>query len=408
MLGAMANVAPPEHYVRNLAELAVRLGANVQPHQVVGVSSEPGKETVARAVAQAAYQAGARFVDVSVFDVHVKRLRALYAPRDTLEYVPPWYGERIRTLGAMHAATIALAGPVAPRIMADVDPEALGRDMLPRVRESIQEVNNRTLNWSIIPAPTLGWAQAVYPDQDDDDALARLWDEIAHVCRLDTDDPVAAWNERMNQLVTVAGKLDALPLDALRFQGPGTALEVGLFASTRWQAARLETVTGVVHAANLPTEEVFTTPDPERVNGTVTSTKPLYTSGQLITGLRVRFQDGRAVAIDADEGAETLRALCARDDGAARLGEVALVDRESRLGSLGTVFYETLLDENAASHIALGQGFPFAVDDDGERERINTSELHIDFMIGSNAVSVTGRLRDGTEVPLLRDGTWQI
>jgi aminopeptidase len=280
--------------------------------------------------------------------------------------------------------------------------------MLPRVRESIELVNDRSVNWSVIPAPTLGWAQTVYPDADDDEALARLWEEVAHVCRLDTADPVAAWDERMNRLVSVAGKLDALALDSVRFQGPGTDLEVGLFASTLWQAARLETVTGIVHAANLPTEEVFTTPDPERVNGTVTSTKPLYTSGQLITGLRVRFEGGRAVAIDADEGAETLRALAARDDGAGRLGEVALVDRESRLGTLGTVFYETLLDENAASHIALGQGFPFAIGDDAERERINSSQLHIDFMIGSNDVAVTGRLRDGTEVPLLRGGAWQI
>jgi aminopeptidase len=343
-----------------------------------------------------------------VFDVHVKRVRALYADRETLDYVPPWYGERVRMLGALRGATIALTGPVAPRIMQDVDPEALGRDMLPRVRESIEVVNDRTVNWTVVPAPTLGWAQTVYPDLDDDDALARLWEEVAHACRLDTEDPVAAWNVRMDRLVSVASKLDALPLDSLHFHGPGTDLEVGLFTSTRWQAARLETVGGIVHAANLPTEEVFTTPDPERVNGTVTSTKPLYTSGQLITGLRVRFEGGRAVAIDADEGAETLRALCARDDGAARLGEVALVDRESRLGALGTVFYETLLDENAASHIALGQGFPFAVADDGERDRINASELHIDFMIGSNAVAVTGRLRDGTELPLLRDGAWQI
>jgi aminopeptidase len=404
----MTTIAPPDRHVRSLAELAVRLGANVQPGQVVGVSSEPGKEPLARAVAEAAYKAGAHFVDVSVFDVHLKRLRALYAKRDTLEYVPPWYGDRVRSLGALHAATIALTGPVAPRIMGDVDPEALGLDMLPRVRESIELVNDRSVNWSVIPAPTLGWAQTVYPDADDDEALARLWEEVAHVCRLDTADPVAAWDERMNRLVSVAGKLDALALDSVRFQGPGTDLEVGLFASTLWQAARLETVTGIVHAANLPTEEVFTTPDPERVNGTVTSTKPLYTSGQLITGLRVRFEGGRAVAIDADEGAETLRALAARDDGAGRLGEVALVDRESRLGTLGTVFYETLLDENAASHIALGQGFPFAIGDDAERERINSSQLHIDFMIGSNDVAVTGRLRDGTEVPLLRGGAWQI
>ena len=404
----MTAISPPDHAVTALAELAVRLGANVQPGQVVAISSEPGKEELARAVAEAAYRVGARFVDVTVFDVHVKRLRALYAERDTLDYVPPWYGERLLELGEMHAATISLAGPVAPRIMRDVDPEALGRDMLPRVRESIQVVNDRLLNWSIIPCPSLGWAQVVYPELDDEAALARLWSEIAHICRLDEPDPIAAWGERLDRLVSVAARLDEMALDSLHFEGPGTDLEIGLLASSHWHAARLSTVDGVVHAANLPTEEVFTTPDPERVSGSVTSTKPLYTSGQLITGLRVRFEDGRAVAIDADEGAETLRALTARDDGAARLGEVALVDRESRIGGLGTVFYETLLDENAASHIALGQGFEFAVLDAADQARMNQSELHIDFMIGSNDVSVTGRLRDGTEVPLLRDGAWQI
>jgi aminopeptidase len=408
MLDPMTTIAPPHAPVTALAELAVRLGANVQPGQIVGVSSEPGKEPLARAIAQAAYQAGAQFVDVTTFDVHVKRLRALHAPNDTLEYVPPWIGDRVTRLGDLRGATIALAGPVAPRIMHDVDPALLGRDMLPRVRESIRVVNERTINWSVIPCPTLGWAQIVYPDLSDDAALKRLWGDVAHICRLDVEDPLAAWNERLDRLVSAAAKLDQLPLDSLRFDGPGTDLEIGLLPCARWQAARLRTAEGITHAANLPTEEVFTSPDPERVNGVVTSTKPLYTSGQLITGLRVRFQAGRAVAIDADEGAETLRALCARDAGAARLGEVALVDRESRIGSLGTVFYETLLDENAASHIALGQGFDFAVPDEAERARMNSSELHIDFMIGSNEVAVTGRLRDGSEVPLLRDGAWQI
>jgi aminopeptidase len=211
----------------------------------------------------------------------------------------------------------------------------------------------------------------------------------------------------MTRLTSVCAKLDELSFDAVRFQGPGTDLTVGLLPSSRWQAAQTETATGIVHAPNLPTEEVFTTPDPERVHGTVASTKPLFASGALITGLRVEFQAGRAVHIDADQGTETLRTLTRRDDGAARLGEVALVDRESRVGSLGTVFFDTLLDENAASHIAFGQGFDFAVAEP-DYARVNRSELHIDFMIGSDEVAVTGVARDGREVPLLRGGAWQI
>jgi aminopeptidase len=402
------NTSAVEEYMRALSELVVRFGANVQPGQVVSISSEPGKEPLVRAVAEAAYRAGAKFVDVSVFDVHLKRLRALHADPDTLDYVPPWYGERVLELGELRAATIALTGPVAPRLMRDVHPELLGRDMLPRVRESTRVVNERTINWTAIPAPTAEWAKLVFPELSDDDAFARLWEQIAHVCRLDEPDPIKSWRHRLAKLASAAAKLDELNLDALRFQGPGTDLTIGLFRTSRWEAAQLTTVNGIVHAPNLPTEEVFTTPDPTRVDGAVTSTKPLFASGALIDGLRVRFEGGRAVQIDADEGAETLRTLSRRDHGASRLGEVALVDRESRIGSTGTVFYDTLLDENAASHIALGQGFEYAIDDPGERERINASELHIDFMIGSDDVAVTGVRVDGSEIPLLRDGVWQI
>ncbi len=398
---------PTAEHLDALAELIVGFGANVQPGQIVSVSSEPGKEPLTRAVTKAAYCAGAKFVDVSMFDVHLKRLRALYADPGTLEFVPPWYGRRMLQLGELHAATIALTGPVAPRIMQDVDPERLGKDMLPRVRESIKVLNDRSVNWTVAPCPTKGWAELVYDGLDPDAALARLWQEIAHVCRLDEPDPVEAWRQRMTRLTSVCAKLDELSFDALRFQGPGTDLTVGLLPSSGWQAAQTETATGIIHAPNLPTEEVFTTPDPERVHGTVTSTKPLFASGALITGLRVDFQAGRAVHIDADQGAETLRTLTRRDDGAARLGEVALVDRESRVGSLGTVFFDTLLDENAASHIAFGQGFDFAVAEP-DYPRVNRSELHIDFMIGSDEVAVTGIAGDGREVPLLRGGAWQM
>ena len=315
--------ALPEHHVRNLAELAVRLGANVQPGQVVGVSSEPGKEVARpRRGRGRRTRPGARFVDVSVFDVHVKRMRALYAPRDTL-------GVRAALVRRAHAG----AGRDARRhdrarrarwrraSWPTSIPRRWGETCSRACGSRSQVVNDRTVNWSVIPAPTLGWAQTVYPDLDDDDALARLWDEVAHVCRLDTEDPVAAWNERMDRLVERRRQARRAPpgLPALSGSGDRPRDRPACLAPAgrppAWRPS-----TGIVHAANLPTEEVFTTPDPERVNGTVTSTKPLYTSGQLITGLRVRFEDGRAVAIDADEGAETLRALCARDDGRGAAG----------------------------------------------------------------------------------------
>jgi aminopeptidase len=394
--------------VTALAELIVRFGANVQPGQIVAVASEPGKEELTRAIATAAYERGAKFVDLSVFDPYLKRARALHADPDTLGFVPHWYGDRILALGEARAARITLSGPSEPHLMDDVDPELLGHDMLPRVRESGEVVNERTTNWTIAPCPTPGWAELVHPDLDPDAALERLWAQIAHVCRLDEPDSVAAWETRFEQLATVADKLSGSQLDALRFEGPGTELEVGLLRSSRWMCARFSTIDGLEHSPNLPTEEVFTTPDPERVDGIVRATKPLFTGGTAITGLRVRFEGGRAVQIDAEQGGQILRAMAQRDDGSARLGEVALVDRDGRIGPLDTVFYDTLLDENAASHIALGHGFEFLIEDESERDRVNRSEIHIDFMIGGDEVAVTGVTRDGRKLPLLREGTWQI
>ena len=397
----------PQATIRALADLIVRFGANVQPGQIVAIGSEPGKEPLTRAVAESAYKMGAKFVDLSVFDIHIKHARVLYADPDTLGFVPPWYGARMRALGENRCAVVALTGPVAPRIMDGVDPALLGRDLLPRVRESIEIVNQRTTNWTAAPCPTRSWAELVHPECTSDEALGRLWRDVGHICRLDEPDPVLAWEERMAGLIEIAGKLGELRLDALRFEGPGTDLTIGMLPSCVWQCARVSTVDGIVHAPNIPTEEVFTTPDPERVDGHVCSTKPLFVWGAMVNGLRVRFERGRAVQIDAERGADTMRALTQRDPGASRLGEVALVDAKSRIGSLDTVFFDTLIDENAASHIALGEGLDFAVGDE-DQPRVNRSELHIDFMVGSDEVAVTGVCSDGREVPLLRRGQWKI
>ena len=250
----------------------------------------------------------------------------------------------------------------------------------------------------------------MFPDLPDDEALERLEQHLMHVCRLDEDDPVKAWQDRADLLVDVAARLTDRAFDALHYEGEGTDLTIGLLQGARWAAARFERADGLVHMPNLPTEEVFTSPDPSRVDGTVASTKPLVLmDGTVVRNLRVRFEGGRAVQIDADSAAETMRTICARDEGAARLGEIALVDREGRIGALDTVFYDTLLDENAASHLAFGQGFPFlAAGDNGAGDAINSSEIHIDFMIGSDQLAVTGITADGERVPVLRDGNWQI
>lgn len=397
-----------ETYTTALATLAVQLGANVQPGQIVAISSEPGKEGLARAIAEAAYVAGAKYVDLSVFDPYFKRARALHADRDSLSYVPPWIGERMLALGELRCARIGLSGPSAPRALEGIDPELIALDQLPRVPESMTLVNERTTNWTIVPCPSPAWAMLVHPRLEPAAALARLWGEVAHICRLDEPDPIAVWMTRLDQLTRVAAQLDERHVDELHFEGPGTDLRIGLLPSSHWIAADFETVDGIGSRPNIPTEEVFTTPDPERVDGTVTATKPLFTAGTTISGLQVTFQGGRVTAVHADEGAEVLRAMTEIDDGAARLGEVALVDREGRIGPLGTVFFDTLLDENAASHVALGHGYLQGVSSEAEHPRINRSQIHTDFMIGGNEVSVTGTLGDGRQIPLLRDGSWQL
>lgn len=394
--------------LERFAELIVGFGANVQPGQVVSISTELGKEELTRAVAAAAYGRGARFVDAVYFDPWIKRARIEHAAEKTLGYVPPWYGDRLLALGDERAARISLSGPVAPEALEGLDPARAARDALPWLKEINQIVDDRSTNWTGVPCPTPAWAGIAHPDLRPEPALERLWQEIVHVCRLDEPDPIAAWQARQDELVAAAGRITERRFDALHFEGPGTDLTIGLLPSSRWMTARFTTAWGLEHMANLPSEEVFTSPDAARAEGVVRSTKPLVLDdGALVRGLTVRFERGRAVAIDAEEGAEIIRGRCATDEGAARLGEVALVDRAGRIGALGTVFYSTLLDENAASHVAFGDGFDFVLDEE-ERARRAHSAIHIDFMIGGEEVDVSGITVAGERVPVLRGGDWQI
>jgi aminopeptidase len=392
-----------------LAELVVQFGANVQPGQIVGMTAYVGgHEELARAVAGAAYRSGARFVDTYWFDPLLKRERVLHADEETLPFVPDWYGNRFVRLGEEHAARIAFTGAVAPHAMDGLDPAKAGRDQLPFQKEIPQLISDRTTNWCGCPCPTRAWGEQVFPELPPDEAYAKLWSQLEHVLRLDESDPVAAWEERVRTLKGNAQRLTDRHFDAIHLEGPGTDLTVGLLPTSLFFAAAFETVDGIRHMPNLPTEEVFTTPDPLRADGHVTSTKPLVLrDGTIIRGLRVRFENGRAVEIDADENGAALQSLAAMDEGASRLGELALVDREGRIGPLGTVFYDTLLDENAASHIAIGNGFGFAVGEE-DLDRINTSATHIDFMIGSDELQATGITADGERVPVLRGGAWQL
>jgi aminopeptidase len=284
------------------ADLLVNFGANVQPGQILDIGSGLGKEDLTRAITASAYKRGAKFVDVYYWDPHLKRARVQYAADEVLDFVPPWYGERTLQLGEERAATISLSGPIEPHLYDDLDPERLGRDVFPRVKEWTTVINERTVNWCVAPGPSTKWAQLVHPELERDAALEKLWEQVVHVCRLDEDDPDGAWRERSDALKGVAERLTARSFDAIHLEGPGTDLTIGLLPTSRWIGGGEETVDGIPHMANLPTEEVFTTPDPRRADGIVRATKPLYSQGRIIEGLTVRFEGGCAVQIDADAG----------------------------------------------------------------------------------------------------------
>ena len=271
--------------------------------------------------------------------------------------------------------------------------------------------NERTVNWTIAAYPTEGQAQQVFGEPDTD----RLWESVAHAVRLDETDPVAAWQAHTDKLQARCRQLDAAAFDAVHFSGPGTDLTVGLLPTARWSGGGLETTGGIKHVPNLPTEEVFACPDWRRTEGTVRSTRPLQLGGTIVRDLELRFEGGDAVEVRASSGADAVRGQMSVDENAKRLGEVALVDGESRVGQTGITFFDTLFDENAACHIAYGAGVTFGIDDaeglspEQQRERgVNNSAVHTDFMIGGPEVAVDGITKDGRAVPILREDVWQL
>jgi aminopeptidase len=394
---------PSEDQLRRYAELAVRVGLNLGEGQDLHVSCYVEHAPLARAVTEAAYEAGARRVDVCYGDQLVTRALIQHADSEMLEWSPPWALTRIEYVHERHAATLGISGDPNPGVFADLDGDRVGRARPRAVNERYLEIafHERTTNWCGISYPNPGWAEQVFGEPD----VERLWGLVAHAVRLDEPDPVEAWRMHIERLLVRTRQLDERRFGAIRFRGPGTELTVGLLPASRWIAGQKETIDGRRYVPNLPTEEVFTTPDPARTEGTVRATRPFSpVPGVLVEGLELRFQGGEVVDVRADRGADVVRAQLDTDPGARRLGEVALVDGGSRVGELSTVFYDVLFDENAASHIAYGFGFPPALEEG--RGGANESAIHTDFMIGGPEVDVDGIEQGGAAVPILRADAW--
>ena len=404
--------ASPDERLRRYAELVLRVGVNLERGQDLLVMLRHEHAAFARALAETAYRAGAAYVDVAYADDHVQRARIAHSAEEFLGEGPPWLAERLERAMARRAAVVQVAGDPNPELFAGLDPVRITRARVLSADQAwIRAATTHALAWAIVSYPTERWAERVYGSPD----LERLWTAVGHALRLDEADPVAAWWARIDELGHRARALDELELDAVRFRGPGTDVTIGLLPESRWGSGVAATTWGRRHVANLPTEEVFTSPDRRRADGVVRSTRPLLLRGSLIDGIELELRDGRVVSARAQTGEDVLRADLAADDGASRLGEVALVDGSSRVAAAGVTYYSTLLDENQASHLAYGNCVPQAAPglaalsrDEQQARGLNASSVHVDFMVGGPEVEVDGIRRDGGAVPLLRDGVWQV
>ncbi|MGZ8647396.1 MAG: aminopeptidase [Solirubrobacteraceae bacterium] len=392
------------------AQLAVEVGLNLAPGQDVLVIADVEHVELTRAVARAAYDAGARYVDVKYLDARLTRIRTDLSPEDGLGWAPPYAIKQLDDLGARQGAVVQISAAPDPAIYDGVDGERLSRNTAVEVRRKhLELVNEGLVSWLIVAGPTPAWAKRVFGEPDVD----RLWDVISRAVRLDEPDPPQAWRDHIGRLKGRADALTERGFDALQLRGPGTDLRLGLLAGGVWESAATKTAWGHPFLPNMPTEEIFTTPHAERSEGVVRSTKPLVLLGQLVRDIELRLEGGRAVEIRAAEGEDVLRQNMATDANASRLGEVALVDGDSRVGRTGITFYNTLFDENAASHIAYGAGLPEALPggptmswEEREAAGINHSAVHVDFMVGSADVEVDGIEHGGASVPIMRGGDW--
>jgi aminopeptidase len=410
-----ADSAARQDLLERYARLAIRVGINLDPGREVAIRAMIEHAPLVRALVRAGYEAGARRVEVDYEDLEVLRSQIALAPEEAVGTAPRWMFERLDDVREQRRAQMFVTGR-SPDMFDGLDPARVAR-FFPApaaLRGAIQKLrDSKARAWTALACATPSWATQVYGEPD----VERLWQALAHVCRLDEPDPVGAWQTHIENLEARCALLNKRRFDAIRFRGPGTDLTLGLLPQSRWYGPASKTDLGLRYVPNLPADEVYTSPDRRRADGVVRTTRPVsLTNGTIVRDLELVFRDGAIVQASAADGEADIRAELDAYEGARHLGEIALVDHRSRVGELDTLFYNLLLDENAACHIAYGasilgafEDLPEGLSDDQLRGiGVNRAHVHTDLMIGSDEVEVDGLHAGGNAVPLLRGGNWQL
>ena len=399
------------------AKLLVRHGLNVQPGQIVNINTEVIHRDFAMLLAEQSYEAGAKYVNVDLSDPRLARTRILASNDEDLQYVPGYVSQKYRELVDETAANIKIIGLEYPDMLADLEPKKVNAVRLANhmaVKYFYEEgIGKSKVHWTVAAASTPSWGKRIFPDLDESAAHEALWEEIFKICRADSEDCLDQWKDHNTVLQARGQKLTDLKIKELHFTGPGTDLVVGLSEKAVFKGGSDESPRGVEFEPNIPTEEVFTTPDARVTRGNAKATRPFLINGKLIKGLTLEFTDGKVSNFTAEEGAETFGEYISSDENACRLGEVALVGIDSPIFKSNLVFEEILFDENAACHIAVGSAYKFCLDggatmskEELEAVGCNESTVHTDMMISNENVDVVATTYGGETITLIKGGNW--
>jgi aminopeptidase len=405
-----------EQSLDQYAELSVRKGVNIQKDQTLIINAPIEAVEYVRKVAKKAYEAGAKNVHIFWKDDQLTHLKLKNAPAETLNHYPQWQVDGRMEMAAEGAAYMAITSP-NPDLFSDVDPDRAA--MLSKAASKALEIfkfeyiSPSKISWLVIGVPNVAWAKKLFPDLSEEKAMEKLWTYIFKINRIDTEDPIKAWDQHLDTLNEKLDYLNKMKFKKLHYKAPGTDLTIELPEKHLWMGGDEITQSGITNICNIPTEEVFTLPLKTGVNGTVTSTKPFNYNGTLIENFTLTFEKGRIVHVKAEKGEKILKQLIDSDEGSHYLGEVALVPHESPISQLDTIFYDTLYDENASCHLAIGSAYPICLEEgtkmskeEMEQNGANNSMTHEDFMIGSAELNIDGETADGKIIPLFRNGNW--